>query len=644
MKKLFTILAFCPLFAFSQNAKFSPSNVYRANRDVSFPNPSPVKYSSGKVAGQNQYPTTTLGTTNYDLQSNSAIARRIIQLSGNRMSVVWTTSASSSPFADRGSAYNHFNGTNWVNNSSYNTRIENGTRTGWPNINSITQGGKDIEVILAHAVTAAGFAGGFVMSKNDAVGSSTWTSNSVLNDTYKSTEPGPIWGRTAVNGGKIFLISCFTAPSAAQTDTPIIAGIRRPNVYSIYDIASDTWTTKNQLLPEYDSTRYNFGNSDAYSIDANGNTVAILIGGLGEDLALWKSTNGGSSWTKTLIVDAHDTISWHPRSDPLPYNNGSVHVFVDKAGVTHAFFPLLNFAFDSIIGGDTSRFNPTRPADSYNGIAHWSDRINPQTGNYYPFQFIGGMEDADNDGTLLVADSARSRVWGGYGDAWSSGGQSFAAITTMPMASEDADGKLYLTYTSLVESDENANDAENYRDIYVTWSADTGLTWAKQQNMTRSVGLDDVFQSTARLVDSKLRLIYLEKEDPGSAVSTDASGNNVQQDNMPIRYFEVDKSSILAGTVGINNAAPIAYDFKVLQNQPNPFTDETSVGLTLNKSGRVSMTLSNVIGKQIMNKNYGMMQAGNHFLNVSGSNLSSGVYFYTVTVSGVSQTRRMIVE
>lgn len=54
---------------------------------------------------------------------------------------------------------------------------------GWPSIGVIQSGGKNVEYILSHAVTASGQAGGFYFGKNGQVGDNVFTGSVVLNDT-----------------------------------------------------------------------------------------------------------------------------------------------------------------------------------------------------------------------------------------------------------------------------------------------------------------------------------------------------------------------------------------------------------------------------------------------------------------------------
>lgn len=645
MKKVFTILALSPLLVFAQTAKFEPELQKRANSEAAFPNPANKQVSNKTGASTAGNPSVQIGYTNYDLQSNSAVARRIIQHSGNKMSAVWTTAkaGSSGNFSDRGTGYNHFDGTVWTQtNDDASGRREN-LRTGWPSIGVIQNGGKNVEYILSHAVTSGGQAGGFFFGKNTQVGDATFTGSIVLNDTYKSTEPGPIWNRSAAANGKIYLISNFAGPNAGagQPDTPVIAGVKEPNVYSVYDVASDTWVVKNQLLPNYDSTHYTFGNADAYAIDATTNKVAIVIGGLQDDLALWESTDGGTSWTKTVIDTFVMKGVLRDRTKSYPGNNGSVEVLIDNNGKTHVFYPWLGSFYDTIVGADTSRY--VSYGNSINGIIHWSQYTDGQ-GNYLPATIIGSMLDVNNDGTLTLGANSRARDWAGYGNAlaFSQGGSTvtYAAITTMPSASIDNNGNIFVTYTSLIEDDLSADD-ENFRDIYVVYSADSGKTWSAPQNLTQTQSVEEVFPCQTRLADNNLHIMFIEKNDPGIFVGQ-TSGNNPEQSQIPVKYMEVPVSKIMSGTAGISNIRE--NNFSVSQNTPNPFNGETNFTISLNRAGNVTFRVTNVIGQEVYFKNLGTMNSGSQNVSFNSNGLSRGVYFYSVIVDGQSITKRMVIE
>ena len=69
-----------------------------------------------------------IGYTQYDLQSNAAIDDRIAG-GGDAMSAAWTMSLELTPFEDRGTGYNFYDGVAW-DEIAYE-RIES-TRIGWP--------------------------------------------------------------------------------------------------------------------------------------------------------------------------------------------------------------------------------------------------------------------------------------------------------------------------------------------------------------------------------------------------------------------------------------------------------------------------------------------------------------------------------
>ena len=83
-------------------------------------------------------------------------------------------------------------------------------------------------------------------------------------------------------------------------------------------------------------------------------------------------------------------------------------------------------------------------------------------------------------------------------------------------------------------------------------------------------------------------------------------------------------------------------NFVLKQNYPNPFNPITKISYSLDKTSDIKLSLYDVRGvfvDNLVNKRIG---AGNHDFMLDASQLSSGVYFYTMTVGNVSQTRKLI--
>ncbi len=83
---------------------------------------------------------------------------------------------------------------------------------------------------------------------------------------------------------------------------------------------------------------------------------------------------------------------------------------------------------------------------------------------------------------------------------------------------------------------------------------------------------------------------------------------------------------------------------EVSQNFPNPFNGETYFTVTLSEGSSLDMDVYTLTGQKVSSKSYGHLSTGTHTLTIDGSNLTSGVYFYTITAGESKVTRKMIVE
>ncbi len=82
----------------------------------------------------------------------------------------------------------------------------------------------------------------------------------------------------------------------------------------------------------------------------------------------------------------------------------------------------------------------------------------------------------------------------------------------------------------------------------------------------------------------------------------------------------------------------------VSQNRPNPFRNETKVHITLLKNAPVTLEVYSLTGQKISQQHYPNMQAGSRELTIDGSNMTQGVYFYSITTGNQKVTKKMIVE
>ena len=83
--------------------------------------------------------------------------------------------------------------------------------------------------------------------------------------------------------------------------------------------------------------------------------------------------------------------------------------------------------------------------------------------------------------------------------------------------------------------------------------------------------------------------------------------------------------------------------FNLKQNYPNPFNPITNIEYELSVSGRVELKIYDITGRLKSTLVDEFKSAGRHLISFNASDLSSGVYFYTLKGVGYTRTLRMVV-
>jgi hypothetical protein len=98
----------------------------------------------------------------------------------------------------------------------------------------------------------------------------------------------------------------------------------------------------------------------------------------------------------------------------------------------------------------------------------------------------------------------------------------------------------------------------------------------------------------------------------------------------------------LDGTTGVNDVAN--EDYKLFQNYPNPVCNDTEISFTLACSEQVSIKVFNNMGHEVQTLVNSFKKEGKHKVCIGKSNLSAGMYFYTMsTASGYFESKKMII-
>jgi len=84
-------------------------------------------------------------------------------------------------------------------------------------------------------------------------------------------------------------------------------------------------------------------------------------------------------------------------------------------------------------------------------------------------------------------------------------------------------------------------------------------------------------------------------------------------------------------------------EYSLLQNYPNPFNPSTIIEFRLVEPGFVNLKVFNVLGEELVQLINKELSAGLHSVDFDASQLTSGIYFYSIDVEGkFSAVRKML--
>ena len=104
--------------------------------------------------------------------------------------------------------------------------------------------------------------------------------------------------------------------------------------------------------------------------------------------------------------------------------------------------------------------------------------------------------------------------------------------------------------------------------------------------------------------------------------------------------FDPQNTSYLTGVEEVNNVVPV--EFSLAQNFPNPFNPATTIAYDIVKTANVKLAVYDLLGQEVATIFQGRQDAGRYETVFNASQLSSGAYFYALTVDGVQHVKKML--
>ncbi len=108
------------------------------------------------------------------------------------------------------------------------------------------------------------------------------------------------------------------------------------------------------------------------------------------------------------------------------------------------------------------------------------------------------------------------------------------------------------------------------------------------------------------------------------------------------RRFTINFTGGTLESVIENDRPGIPELYSMGQNYPNPFNPTTSVDFAIVKAGNVSFGVYDMSGRLVKEVFNGELSTGYHSIEINASDLSAGVYFYSLKSNEFTSTRKMV--
>lgn len=573
-----------------------------------------------------------IGTSYYDLQSNSGIGRRMAVADDGTIYAVWTRGEGGSEpaFPNRGTGLNIYDPSTGEWGDDPDDRIES-ERCGWPSIGLLSDGNP---VNVSHSTVQN------LMLFN------RWDGTGWVESTIPTNSGEIIWPRLATGGpdGMSVHVIGITYP-VANGGTPY-EGVDGHVLYFRSLDGGATWDKQDVKLPELDSNFYAAMAADTYFIDCRGETVAVGYFDNWGDSKIFKSTDNGDTWdvwnAVDFPIDQYATDQGYTFDD-IPMDTFAINnfdslairtsdqtgaVLIDHDGKVHTWFGEMYVLDDNLTDGNTSYFPATM------GLRYWNEDMNENEA----VLIIEGIIDENENGVADIASGDDIALY-------------FSSLTSHPSAGIDDNGNIFLAYSSVSETylNENADPNQQHnRHIAVTASTDGGATWGEpwdvtNEELTAEPDLLEFYETqfpfVAPRVGDYMQILYQQDFEPGLAVRGD-------EDPFSENYYQflaLDPAEVLNGGF-ISNVENVSVEELGFQVSPNPASNMVRMTYDVPALAPTAIILYDMMGKEVKSYNRGELAAGNYFNTIDISDLASGLYLVRLQIGEVAATQKLQVK
>lgn len=600
-----------------------------------------------------------IGTTMYDLQSNASMSSRIVAHNDGTVSAVWTTMGDN--IMSRGTGYNYFDHGDWSFESSSTSRIEtelgNTQRAGWGTITTVG----NAEIVASHNGTD-----GLIISICPEKGTNEWTFTKLKGPQLvhgSSTNTTLLWPSITSTGNIIHLIAC------TDNDTNFsYQGINVCLLYyrGTYDATTNeiTWESP-RIVGDVTSEEVPRFSGDSYAVAAKGNTVAIAVKpGMYYDAFLWKSTDAGVNFTKTVFSEAP------MKGDTAFYDDGSLAVAVGDDGIVHIAAGTY-YAYTRLTS-DTMTWYP-----GYGYLYYWNETMPPITRTDQSFKDPETLSAAGYgvfEELELTCDTARWIVSGWGVNAYPEYGD--GPVSMPQLVAEN--GNVYLVYVAILEYPfVDVVNSKYYRGVFASKSTNNGASFGDNSwlsynkdcyylNSWELFPFDSLVMSEFRedlytegecvfpavaphLVNGDIKMIWQVDYNAGSDIKDKET--TIAEDGSYIYYFQMNADSI--GIYNNTNEVcqglwidPTGISNKTISGikmYPNPASESVNLTFSAEIAEKGVVSVMNLMGQTMYTQNVEITE-GYNMVTIPVKQFNAGVYMVTMRTNTGISTQKLIVK
>lgn len=351
-----------------------------------------------------------------------------------------------------------------------------------------------------------------------------------------------------------------------------------------------SWTVVFSGTQEYLTDIYFVNSSTGIAVGRNG----VIV----------RTVNGGSQFTVNYVGSFdHYALSFINSSTGFVSSETGVVFKTTDAGANWSGVPITGLdnygcffltASTGYVCGPLINTSTSSIKRTTNGGSNWIE-INNGNGIY------SSIDLADNQNGWCVGNSGRV-VRANNSLSW---------ISSFPLGTPNRLNDIYFGKVSELADGNTGWIAADSGKIYFTTNGGTNWTW---QGTPVTENLFDV------------RVLF---NTTGWAVG--ANGVILRTTN----------GGVAIGIQPISSEVPAAY--RLSQNYPNPFNPQTNIEFSIPKTGFVNLTVYDILGREVSVLVNEQLAAGTYKADFDGSNLNSGVYFYTIRAGAYLETKKMII-